>query len=267
MRFSLLLCLVLPWLALGQEAPKDQTLQDLKQELEELKQHTRRMEERIRQLETAASTNGNASSQSSPAAVGSQPTNATPVALTNSTGIATVAQSEPRLQTNKWSPSQPITLMKAGSAYMNVSFDAMLNAGGSTASDPSERLELGDHDPSQRGFSMRNAEIALDGAVDPYFKGFANIAFKLDKDASTEVELEEAYLMTTSLPGNLQLKAGQFFAEFGRQNNQHPHQWAFVDQPLILNRMFGAGWTSQSWGATLLAVANAILFRGASGSF
>jgi hypothetical protein len=45
--------------------------------------------------------------------------------------------------------------------------------------------------------------------------------------------------LTTSLPANLQVKAGQFFANFGRQNSQHPHQWAFVDDPLILTRTFG----------------------------
>ncbi|PYI87820.1 MAG: hypothetical protein DME26_04925, partial [Verrucomicrobia bacterium] len=55
----------------------------------------------------------------------------------------------------------------------------------------------------------------------------------------TEVELEEVFLQSTSLPANLQFKAGQFFANFGRQNSQHPHAWAFVDQPLILNRAFG----------------------------
>ena len=138
-----------------------------------------------------------------------------------------------------WSPSQPITLAKAGSAYMNISFDALMDFGWSTAKDPSARLQLGDHDPVNRGFSLRNAEIALDGAVDPYFKGFANIVLKLDKDNATGIELEETYLQSTALPANLQLKAGQFFANFGRQNPQHPHQWAFVDQPLILNRTFG----------------------------
>jgi hypothetical protein len=138
-----------------------------------------------------------------------------------------------------WTASQPITLARAGSAYMNISFDALMDVGGSTASDPSQYLELGDHDPLKRGFSLRNAEIAVDGAVDPYFKGFGNIVFKLDKDNQTEVELEEAYLQSTSLPGNFQLKAGQFFANFGRQNSQHPHQWAFVDQPIILTRAFG----------------------------
>jgi hypothetical protein len=138
-----------------------------------------------------------------------------------------------------WSPSQPLTIARAGSAYMNISFDVLMDVGGSTASDPSQYLELGDHDPIKRGFSLRNAEISLDGAVDPYFKGFGNVVFKLDKNNETEVELEEAYLVSSSLPANLQLKAGQFFANFGRQNSQHPHQWAFADAPLILTRAFG----------------------------
>ena len=138
-----------------------------------------------------------------------------------------------------FSASQTLAVFRAGAAYMNVSFDALIDAGGSSATDPSERLQLGDHDPAKRGFSLRNAEIALDGAVDPYFKGFANIVFKLDQDNGTAVELEEVYALSSSLPKNLQLKAGQFFANFGRQNSQHPHQWAFVDQPLILNRAFG----------------------------
>jgi len=146
---------------------------------------------------------------------------------------------EPPLAAQPWSPSQPITVARAGSAYMNISFGALVDAGWSTDRDVSRQLNLGDHDPIQRGFSLRNAEIALDGAVDPYLKGFANIVFKLEKNQDTSIELEEAYLQSTSLPANLQLKAGQFFANFGRQNPQHPHQWAFVDQPLILTRAFG----------------------------
>jgi hypothetical protein len=47
------------------------------------------------------------------------------------------------------------------------------------------------------------------------------------------------YFLTTQLRWNLQLRGGQFFTEFGRQNPQHPHAWSFVDQPLVLNRMFG----------------------------
>jgi hypothetical protein len=127
----------------------------------------------------------------------------------------------------------------AGSAYMNISYGALVDAGWSSEADPSAQLQLGDHDPIKRGFALRNAEISVDGAVDPYFKGFANIVLKLDKNNETSIELEESYLQSTSLPADLQLKAGQFFASFGRQNPQHPHTWSFVDQPLILGRAFG----------------------------
>jgi hypothetical protein len=113
-----------------------------------------------------------------------------------------------------------------------------VDAGWSTTSDVTE-LEPGDHDPLQRGFTLPNTEIFLEGAVDPYFKAVADIVFKLNEDNETDVELEEAYFLTSSLPWNLQGKGGQFFTEFGRINQQHPHAWDFVDQPLVINRMFG----------------------------
>ena len=128
--------------------------------------------------------------------------------------------------------------VRTSGAYMNVSFVGLTDFGWSSTPDV-EKLQAGDHDPKVRGFSVRNAELALDGAVDPYFKGFTNIVYKLDNNGETAVELEEMFVLTTSLPNNLQLKVGQFFAEFGRQNPQHPHSWGFADQPLVLNRMFG----------------------------
>jgi hypothetical protein len=122
--------------------------------------------------------------------------------------------------------------------YMNIGFSTLLDAGWSNASSLASILQ-GDHDPKVRGFTMPNTEMTLDGAVDPYFKGFANLLWKLDANGETQVELEEAYLTSTSLPWNLQVKAGQFFADFGRQNTQHPHAWAFVDQPVIMSRLLG----------------------------
>jgi hypothetical protein len=136
---------------------------------------------------------------------------------------------------------------------MNLSFVGLTDAGWSTEPDVGA-LQLGDHDPHVRGFSIPNGELALDGTVDPHFKGFANIVYKLDPAGETSVELEEMYFLTTSLPANLQLKGGQFFAEFGRQNAQHPHAWAFADQPLVLNRMFGPeGLRSQGMRVSWLA--------------
>src|SRR5437762_13531460 len=134
--------------------------------------------------------------------------------------------------------TQPISIGGGGKNYMNISFDGLFALAGSSARDL-DHIEVGDHDPQQRGFNARNIELAFDGAVDPYFEGFANIVFKLNNDNETEVEVEEAFMQTTSLPFNLQLKAGQFFAAFGRLNPTHPHTWDFADTPLVNGLFLG----------------------------
>src|SRR5947199_635362 len=133
--------------------------------------------------------------------------------------------------------TQPITI-GGGRNYMNISFDGLFALAYSSARDLNN-IEVGDPDPQQRGFNARNIELAFDGAVDPYFEGFANIVFKLDNDNETEVEGEEAFMQTTSLPLNLQLKGGQFFAAFGRLNPTHPHTWDFADTPLVNGLFLG----------------------------
>lgn len=123
---------------------------------------------------------------------------------------------------------------------LDVSFNSLMTAGTSTATEDEIRaLEGGHHDPHKRGFTIQNTEIGLSGAVDPYFKGFVNMVQTIDANGDTVVELEEAYAQTTSLSYGLQVKAGQFFTDFGRLNPQHPHQWEFVDQPIVNTRTFG----------------------------
>jgi hypothetical protein len=136
--------------------------------------------------------------------------------------------------------TQPIPILGGGNNknYMNISFDSVFALAASSERHL-DRLEVGDHDPQQRGFNARNAEIAIDGAVDPYFEGFANIVLKLDDNNETEIELEEAFMQTTGLPYGLQVKGGQFFDAFGRINATHPHTWEFADSPLVNGRLLG----------------------------
>jgi hypothetical protein len=151
------------------------------------------------------------------------------------TSPATVSTSE-----TSSSLTQPLPIIGGGNNknYMNISFDSVFALAASSERHL-DRLEVGDHDPQQRGFNARNAEIALDGAVDPYFEGFANIVLKLDNNNETEIELEEAFLQTTGLPYGLQVKGGQFFDAFGRINATHPHTWEFADSPLVNGRLLG----------------------------
>src|SRR5262245_51333433 len=135
---------------------------------------------------------------------------------------------------------KPITVASgaAGKNYLNLSLDALIAAGASTEPDV-PGLETGGHDPAQRGFTVQNVEVVFDGAVDPYFRGQANVVLQIDSEGETNVELEEVYAVTTSLPKGLQVKVGQYLTEFGRINPTHPHTWDFVDQPLVSGRMFG----------------------------
>jgi hypothetical protein len=137
-----------------------------------------------------------------------------------------------------WSPAEPIKLFGGQQSFLNISFDALVAAGWSSAEDV-ESLQLGGHDPKQRGFTVQNLELTLDGKVDPYFRGQANVVMQIDPGGETTIEAEEAYLETVALPANLQVKAGQYFTEFGRLNATHPHTWDFVDQPLVMGRFFG----------------------------
>ncbi len=134
----------------------------------------------------------------------------------------------------------PATILSGagGKNFLNLSLDALFAAGTST-SPAVEALEPGGHDPAQRGFTVQNVEVVLEGAVDPYFRGQANVILQISPAGESVVELEEAFATTTSLPHGLQLKLGQFFTELGRLNAQHPHSWDFVDQPLVNGRFFG----------------------------
>src|SRR5262245_60571744 len=85
----------------------------------------------------------------------------------------------------------PITVASgnAGKNYLNLSLDGLFVVGASTEPDV-EGLETGGHDPAQRGFTVQNVEMVLDGAVDPYFKGQANVVLQITPDGETTVELE-----------------------------------------------------------------------------
>jgi hypothetical protein len=120
----------------------------------------------------------------------------------------------------------------------DMSLDGLFAAGASTAPDL-DALETGAHDPNQRGFTLQNLELTLSGNVDPYFTAIGHLIFGIDHEGESFLEVEEAYMTSTALPANLQLRAGQFFTPFGRLNPTHPHSWSFVDQPLINGRMFG----------------------------
>lgn len=140
-------------------------------------------------------------------------------------------------------PAPPLFSAQAatpGLKLMDISLGGLFSAGTSSAREfELRRLEFGAHDPKNRGFTVQNVELALSGAVDPYFRGDAFLVFQIDDEGKSFVELEEAFFTTLSMPAGLQVKGGTFFSPFGRLNPQHPHSWEFVDQPVVSSRLLG----------------------------
>ncbi|MBZ2190175.1 TonB-dependent receptor [Alcanivorax sp. JB21] len=90
-------------------------------------------------------------------------------------------------------------------------------------------------DGLSEGFNLRETEITLSASIDNYLDGVVTLALEGDSG----IEVEEAYLLTRTLPAGLQVKAGRFLSDIGYINRQHPHDWLFVDRPLVSELLFG----------------------------
>jgi hypothetical protein len=130
----------------------------------------------------------------------------------------------------------------AGAAFEMVE-DVDAFGGGSVEADPGGH----GHGALERGFNLREMEVAFSGAVDPYFDVWAVLAIAPD-----EIGAEEVYVQTRKFLPGVQLRVGKFFSGVGHVNKQHPHQWDFVDQALPLQAMFGGTLVDTGLQATWL---------------
>lgn len=116
---------------------------------------------------------------------------------------------------------------------MNPDLSIITDVAGAAFSQANPR-QGGGHDPNRTGFNLQQLELSVNSAVDPFFSYTANLVY-----SQFGVEIEEAYGVTTALPENLQLRAGQFLTRMGRLNTSHPHAWEFLDQPFHWSKVFG----------------------------
>lgn len=86
----------------------------------------------------------------------------------------------------------------------------------------------------RNGFNVDAAELFIFAPVDPYFNLYATVPI-----TDSGAELEEAYVVTTSLPEGFQVKGGRFKSNTSRLNSQHPHAWDFADIALPYRAFLG----------------------------
>lgn len=115
----------------------------------------------------------------------------------------------------------------------NALFDAVYAGDGE--SDEDADGEDGHSIGSGSGLRVREVELQLSAIVDAYLKTDLILAFPGGED----VELEEGFVTTQSLPAGLQLKMGRFYAAFGRHNLLHTHQYPLLNPPLAHKQILG----------------------------
>ncbi|HTO05700.1 MAG TPA: hypothetical protein VMR86_01480 [Myxococcota bacterium] len=93
------------------------------------------------------------------------------------------------------------------------------------------------------GFLLGTGELFISAPIDPFLRGYASINGTTDEG----FDIEEAALVTTALPGNLTVKGGRFFADFGRFPHWHDEALPFVKRPDSIERFIGG--ESKSEGA------------------
>jgi hypothetical protein len=198
--------------ALGQTSTPDASAQQLRRDLELMKEQMRQMQEKIRQQEEAIE---KLSTPAPPPAAQPVPT---PPAASDREQLKQAVREEvlrdiqPQLSAaSKTFPSQ-----------FNPAIGLILDS----------VFSYRDHD--RANFDFRAAELGLSASIDPFARGYAIITGSPDG-----LEVEEAAIVTTSLPYNLTVKGGRFFADFGRLSKFHDHDLPFVNRPVVLDRFVG----------------------------
>src|SRR2546425_6377652 len=182
-------------------------LRDMQGQLEKLQEQIKKQQQVIDKL--------SAGQQKAPATAAAPPPTAT-------------AADEERLK--RQVTEQVLRRMQPALAAANKTFPSQFN--------PAIGLILDNvfsYSEKDRGnFEFRAAELGLSASVDPFARGYAIITGSPDG-----FDVEEAAIVTTSLPYNLTLKGGRFFADFGRISKFHDHDLPFVNRPVVLDRFVG----------------------------
>ena len=84
------------------------------------------------------------------------------------------------------------------------------------------------------GFNLGHSELAFEARLGELLDGTVLLGFNSD-----DIEVDEAFLTTRSLPAGFQLKGGKFLSDVGYINSRHSHDWDFADRPLVNEHLFG----------------------------
>ena len=111
-----------------------------------------------------------------------------------------------------------------------------------------------------RGFSIGETELVFKGAVDNLFRGEARFVLEQEGN-STSIKTEELFAETLGLPWGTKVKAGKYWSNVGYLNDKHPHEWDFVDLPLVYKQVFGGQLNETGAQLSWIAPTENMLFK------
>ena len=85
-------------------------------------------------------------------------------------------------------------------------------------------------------FCVREVELAVQAAVDPFFRGDIFLGIS---DAE-KISIEQAFLTTTALPYSLEVRLGRQLLPMGKINTTHRHDLHTIEYPWIIQKFFGS---------------------------
>src|SRR2546422_2090469 len=164
--------------------PPDAPAQQLRRDLEIMKQQMQQMQDKIRQQEDAIEKLS------------------TPAAPPVPTPVPAPPAARDREQLKQEVREEVLRDLQPQLAAAHRTFPSLLNPAIGLVIDSA--FSYRDHD--RANFDFRTAELGLAASIDPFARGYAII-----NGSPGGLEVEEAALVTTSLPYNLTVKGGRFF--------------------------------------------------------
>lgn len=96
----------------------------------------------------------------------------------------------------------------------------------------------GEAGPVPEGLGLGETELVLNANVDDKFTAWLTAPIAVE-NGNASIDIEEAWIETTALPGGFAARVGRFFSGIGYQNGRHAHAWDFLDQPLPYQAFLG----------------------------
>ncbi|MEN8175493.1 MAG: hypothetical protein ABFS23_07005 [Pseudomonadota bacterium] len=207
----------------------DPEVEELKRMLVEMKHEyesrINELESRIAVMERTTDTSETAPSSAPPPATREEAT----VAQTAQRNKPVAQPTSRKTGDSAFNPAISLVLQGAATSYSNDPEDWFI-PGFQTGGEAGLRAE---------GLSITESELTASANVDHLFYGQATIGLHEETGGGTEIDLEEAFIDTLSLPAGLGLRFGRFYPEVGYLNTRHTHVWDWADAPLPLNAFLG----------------------------